>query len=213
MNALIDACMVLLVLTNLAALGSSRLTALIRLVAIQGIVLSLLAILTRWHELGVATLGLSVTTLAIKGVVFPVLLTRAIREAKVRREVEPYVGYTLSIVAGLVSLAVAAWLGSRLNLDAESSPLVVPVALSMILIGLFFVISRKKALSQVLGYLILENGTYAFGLVLLHETPLLVELGMLLDAFVAVFVMGIVMFQINREFDHMNAAELDSLKG
>jgi hydrogenase-4 component E len=213
MSSLIDATMIMLVLTNLAALGSSRLTALIRLVAIQGVVLSFLPVLTQWHELGFATMGLSLATLAVKGVVFPALLNRAIREARVQREVEPYVGYSLSIIAGLASLGVAAWLGSRLNLGAASSPLVVPVALSMISIGLFFVITRRKALSQVVGYLILENGTYAFGLVLLHETPLLVELGMLLDIFVAVFVMGIVIFRINREFDHMNADELDSLKG
>ena len=134
-------------------------------------------------------------------------------ELIVRREVEPFVGYTLSIVAGLLSLVIAAWLGKRLSLVALSSPLVVPVALSMVLIGLFFVISRKKALSQVLGYLILENGTYAFGLVLLHETPLIVELGILLDAFVAVLVMGIAIFRINREFDHIDADQLDSLKG
>ena len=213
MSTLIDVIMVLLVLTNLLVLGSSRLTACIRLVAIQGVALSVLPILTQWHELGIATVGLSAATLAIKGVVFPLLLLRAIREAKVQREVEPFVGYTLSIVAGLLSLVIAAWLGKRLSLVALSSPLVVPVALSMVLIGLFFVISRKKALSQVLGYLILENGTYAFGLVLLHETPLIVELGILLDAFVAVLVMGIAIFRINREFDHIDADQLDSLKG
>jgi len=213
MSRLIELSMALLILTNLLLLGSSRLTSCIRLVAMQGVILSFLPVLTQWHELGAATVGMSLTTLAIKGVVFPLLLGRAIREARVQREVEPFVGYTLSIIAGILCLAISVWLGGRLELVGERSPMVVPVALAMILTGLFFVVSRRKALSQVLGYLTLENGIYAFGLVLLRETPFLVELGMLLDVFVAVFVMGIAIFRINREFNHINADELDSLKG
>jgi hydrogenase-4 component E len=87
----------------------------------------------------------------------------------------------------------------------------VPLALSTILIGLFVVISRIKALSQVLGFLILENGIYAFGAALLLEQPLVVELGVLLDVFVAVFVMGIAIFHISREFDHIDTDALDQL--
>jgi len=90
---------------------------------------------------------------------------------------------------------------------------VVPVALFMIFVGLFVIISRRKAISQILGYIILENGTYAFGMAVLRETPMLVELGILLDAFVAVFVMGVAIYHINREFEHMDADLLDTLKG
>jgi hydrogenase-4 component E len=92
------------------------------------------------------------------------------------------------------------------------SPLIVPVALFTSLIGLFVIISRKKALTQVLGYLVLENGIYAFGVGLVHNAPLVVELGVLLDVFVAVFVMGIAIFHINRQFDHIDTDRMVLLK-
>ena len=79
--------------------------------------------------------------------------------------------------------------------------------------GLFLIVSRKKAISQVLGYLVMENGIYVLGIWMVVEVPMLVELGVLLDAFVAVFVMGIATYQIRREFDHIDVDQLDSLKG
>jgi hydrogenase-4 component E len=88
----------------------------------------------------------------------------------------------------------------------------VPVALFTSLAGLFLIVSRKKALTQVLGYLVLENGIYAFGVGVVQGTPMLVELGVLLDVFVAVFVMGITIFHINRQFDHIDTDQLATLK-
>src|SRR5436190_671839 len=92
------------------------------------------------------------------------------------------------------------------------SPLIVPVALFTSFVGLFIIVSRRKALTQVLGYLVLENGIYAFGVGLVQNTPMLVELGVLLDVFVAVFVMGITIFHINRQFDHIDTDQLATLK-
>ena len=80
------------------------------------------------------------------------------------------------------------------------------------LVGLFLIIGRKKALSQVLGYLVFENGIYAFGVGVAYEAPLLVELGVLLDVFVAVFVMGIAIFHIRREFDSIDTTRLETLR-
>lgn len=90
--------------------------------------------------------------------------------------------------------------------------MLIPGAMFTILTGLFIVVSRRKALTQVLGYLVLENGVYVFGSSLAVEEPLLVEMGILLDVLVAVFVMGIVIFQINREFDHIDTDKLSVLK-
>ena len=91
--------------------------------------------------------------------------------------------------------------------------MVVPTALFTFWIGMFLIVSRKKALTQVIGYLTLENGIYLFGLALAREEPLLVEMGVLLDVFVAVFVMGIAIFHISREFDHIDVDRLSRLKG
>jgi hydrogenase-4 component E len=81
------------------------------------------------------------------------------------------------------------------------------------LIGFLVLVSRRKALTQVIGYLVIENGVYVFGQSVAAQMPFLVELGILLDLLVGVFVMGIVIHQINREFDHIDVDQLNLLKG
>jgi hydrogenase-4 component E len=93
------------------------------------------------------------------------------------------------------------------------SPLTVPVGLATMLIGLFVIVSRRKAITQVLGYIVVENGIYAVGVALVGGVPLLVELGVLLDVFVAVFIMSIAAYHISREFDHIDVDQLDRLRG
>jgi hydrogenase-4 component E len=211
--AWIDSALVLLVLTNLMLLGSSRIRTCIRVVAVQGMILGVLALLARRDALSWHAVLLAAGSMGLKGLLFPWLLFRARREADVRREPRPFVGYQTSLLAGVVAMGVSVWLGGRLPLPNEViSSLVVPAAFFTILCGLFLIVSRKTALTQVLGYLVLENGIYAFGVAVVQEAPLLVELGVLLDVFVAVFVMGIIIFHISREFDHMDTARLASLK-
>src|ERR1035438_7468413 len=96
--------LILVVLSNLKLLGSSRLGASIRVVAAQGVVLGLLPILAHLHELSVRFAVLAVVTIALKGIAFPWFLFRAVREAEVTREIEPYVGYVASLVAGVLAL-------------------------------------------------------------------------------------------------------------
>lgn len=205
---------VLLFLTDLVMLGLSELGACIRMVAIQGILLGLFTLIAREDVLTARLIVLGVVSMGLKGFVFPLLLSRDIREAKVRREVEPFVGYAASIVAGLLMLAASMWIAARFPmLSAATSSFVIPVALSTAFTGLFLIISRRKALTQVIGYLVFENGIYMFGIAAAGEIPFLVELGVLLDVFVAVFVMGIAINHINREFDHIDADQLSSLKG
>lgn len=205
---------VLLFLTNLVMLGLSELGACIRMVAIQGILLGLFTLIAREDALSMRLIILGVVSMGVKGFVFPFLLSRDIREAKVRREVEPFVGYAASIVAGLLMLAVSMWISARFPMLLHTtSTFIIPVALSTVFTGLFLVISRRKALTQVIGYLVFENGIYMFGITAAGEIPFLVEFGVLLDVFVAVFVMGIAINHINREFDHIDADQLSSLKG
>ena len=209
-----DLILVLVMLTNLKLLASSELGASIRVVAAQGVMLGLLPVLAHAHELSLHFAALAAGTVALKGVVFPWLLFRALREAEVTREVEPYVGYITSILIGLAALAASFWLGGRLPVSTgEPTSLLVPSALFSIFAGLFLIVARKRAVNQVLGFLVMENGIYTFGVGIVAELPFLVELGVLLDAFVAVFVMGIAVYHINREFDHIEVNRLDRLKG
>lgn len=206
--------LVLVALTNLKLLGSSRLGASIRVVALQGVVLGLLPILAHLQNLSSHFALLALGTITLKGVVFPWLLFRAVREAEVAREIEPYVGYVASLVAGVLALGVSFWMCTRLAMPENiASPWLAPVALFSIFAGLFLIVARKRALNQVLGFLVLENGIYTFGVGVVAETPFLVELGVLLDVFVAVLVMGIAVYHINREFDHIETDRLDRLKG
>ncbi len=209
----IDVILILLVLTNLRLLGASRLGASIRTVAVQGVFLGLLALFEHAGSLTASVLVVAVGGMALKGIVFPWLLFRAVREAEVEREVEPYVGPIPSLLVGVAALGGSLWLTRHLELPEQaSSSLLVAAALFSIIVGLFLIVTRKKAISQVLGFLVLENGVYAFGVGLVLESPLLVELGVLLDVFVAVFVMGIIIFHISREFDHIDVDQLASLK-
>lgn len=214
MTTAIDALLVILILTNLVLLGTSLLNSCIRIVAAQGVVLGLLALLAVPGEGWERAVILALAAMVLKGAVIPWLLLRTLREANVRREVEPYVGYSASMLAGVLALGFAFWLGARLPLpDQSGSSLAIPTALFTMLTGLFAIISRRKALTQVLGYLVLENGIYAIGLILVGEVQFLVELGVLLDVLVAVFVMGIAIYHISREFEHMDVDQLDRLKG
>jgi hydrogenase-4 component E len=213
MLLLIDATIVLLILTNLRLIASSRISSCIYVVAFQGILLGVLPLLVGTDHLTLRAVALSGVTILLKGIIFPWLLLRALQSAQARREMEPFVGYTMSLLVGAVLLGTAMWIGRQLPLPIPAaSPLMVPLAMFNIMIGLFAIVSRRKALTQVLGYLVVENGIYAFGLAFALNEPLLVELGVLLDAFMAVFVMGIIIFHISREFDHMDTDRLNLLK-
>lgn len=214
MNNWVDSLLLIVIISNLALLGSSQLRSCIRLVAFQGVALGLLPLVVRDGAPTVWVMLLCAATIALKGVIFPRLLVAALEGANIRREVEPFVGYTASILWGLFSLTISVWLASRLPAFGHvSSSLLVPVSFFLIFVGLFITVSRRKAISQILGDIVLENGTFVFGMALLRETPLLVELGVLLDAFAAVFVMGVAVHHINREFDHIDVDQLDSLRG
>ncbi len=213
MNISVDTIMLLLILTNLALLGSGQLGFCIRVVSVQGIALGLLPVLLGSGGWSIHAVILAVSALALKGVVFPWLLFAALRASDVRRETDPFVGYTLSIIFGVAALALFIWLGRRLALPLSAdSRLTAPVAFFTILVGFFLIVTRKKALTQVLGYLVLENGIYTFGATISTQQPWLVEMGILLDVFVAVFIMGIMIFHISREFNHIDTHRLARLR-
>lgn len=211
----IEIMMILLVLSDFALLGLSRLRTSISIASLQGMLLGVLAVVTQWGVLTPRLVMIAAASFLIKGFVFPYLLRRGIREAGTQHEVEPFVGYITSLMAGLAMLGISFWLDAKLPLfTAESgNALIVPAALTTLLTGLFLIVARRNALNQCLGYVIMENGIYTFGVYAVVEIPLLVELGILLDVFVAVFVMGIAIYHINREFDHLDADRLNVLKG
>jgi hydrogenase-4 component E len=197
---------------NLLALGSNRLPTIIWAMAAQGMALGVMPMLIEpdfnWH------VGLIVAaTVAGKGIVIPGLLRRAMRAANIDREIEPFIGFVPSLLLGAGgAIAAVALAGMLPLLPEQAGSLFVPGALASVLTGFVLLIGRAKAISQVCGYLILENGIYLFGLLLIHAMPLLVEAGILLDLTVAVFVIGIIVDRIQRAFDSLDTRKLTALR-
>ncbi len=207
-----DLFLVLVTLTNFMILGTSRLTTCIRATALQGLLLGALplALIPRWS---LHIVALAAGSAIVKSLVLPWLLRRAIREASVRREIEPRIGFAASLVLGTATVAIAFGVAQRLPLPESPSELLVPVALATVMMGFLALTTRTKAVMQVVGYLMLENGIYLFGLTSAERVPFLVEVGVLLDVFVGVFIMGIVVFHINREFDAISSTRPSEFGG
>lgn len=197
---------------NLLSLASSRMPSLIRIVATQGVALGVIPILMEGQFSWLVAL-VSAGTVMLKGVVIPNLLHRAMRAVKIDREIEPFIGFVPSLLLGAAG-TIAAVAGARALplLPEHAGTLLVPGALASIFTGFILLIGRVKAISQVCGYLVLENGIYLFGLLLINSTPLLVESGILLDLTVAVFVIGIIMDRIQRAFDSLDTRRLTALR-
>lgn len=197
---------------NLVALASSRLPSVIRAAAVQGLVLGILPLLVEEKPQWI-TVVVAVGTMAVKGFIIPGLLRRALRAANIDREMKPLLGFVPSLLLGAAATIGAIVLGGKLPVRPEYAKLLlVPGAFATVVCGFVLLMTRSKAISQVCGYLILENGIYLFGLLLISVTPLLVEAGILLDLTVAVFVIGIIVDRIQREFDSLDTRKLTTLR-
>jgi hydrogenase-4 component E len=197
---------------NLLALGSSRVPSMIRAVALQGMVLGVLPILAG-HESNWVAVLVALATMAIKGYLIPSLLRRALRAANVDREIKPLIGFVPSLLLGAAATGGAVALAGVLPLRPEHAhSLLVPGAFATVICGFLLIMGRSTALAQVCGYLVLENGIFMAGLLLLGAVPLMVEGGILLDLTVAVFVIGIFVDRIQREFDTLDTRKLTTLR-
>ncbi len=204
MNTIVELVLVTVVMTNLVLLGTTRVGACIRLVAVQGLILGVLPLVVHHGAPDLHLAVTSVVTLVLRAAVFPWLLHRAMVLAGTRDSRDPGVSTSTSVLLGVLFLGYAIWLGTRLPLAvAPDSPLIVPVALATILSGLFLIVARRMALMQVAGYLVLENGMFTFAVGAMLEEDMLMQLGVLLDVFVLLFVMGIIFNHISSEFEHL----------
>jgi len=197
---------------NLVALGSSRLPSIIRATALQGVLLGIMPLLLD-NDFGWQVAAVALATAIGKGVVIPGLLQRAMRAAHIEREIEPFIGFVPSLLLGAGGTIAAVAIARTLPLLPEhAKSLLVPGAIASMLTGLILLTGRVKAISQVCGYLIFENGIYLFGLLLIGSTPLLVEAGVLLDLTVGIFVIGIIVDRIQRAFDSLDTRKLTALR-
>jgi hydrogenase-4 component E len=206
-----DQLLVLVMLINLVMLGTSRLVFSIRAVAVQGVILGILPGLI--HPFSFHLAVITAVIILAKGIVIPYLINDAVRKAHIRREVEPYIGYVPTLLLGAVFTALSFAFAENLPLAPEHKDLLfVPASIATLLTGFLIITTRRKAISQVIGYLVMENGIFVFGLLLSEAMPFMVEAGALLDLLVGIFVMGIVINHISREFSSVDTSRLQTLK-
>jgi len=207
-----DFLIALIMLTNFTLVATSRINKAIQVTVVQGLLLGLLPISMGLGR-HVHILLMVASAIAVKAWLIPYLFRRALNKVKIQREVDPTIGFTASLILCALGTGLSLLLTSNLPLiPGNGNTLFVPAALSTLLTGFLLLISRRKALTQVVGYLVLENGIYIFGLLLIEEMPLLVETGILLDLFVGIFVMGIVINHISVAFDSTDTRHLAELK-
>ena len=212
MAGIVDALLVVVLLLNFFMLGTSRMRSIINGSAAQGIVLGAVALFAH-GELGLQPVLVAGGAVVLKGVLIPWMLFRALRDVAIRREVEPLIGFIPSLLTGALGTGLAILFAHTLPLaDEHVGSLLVPTSLSTVLTGFILLTTRKKAITQVVGYLILENGVFIMGLTLINAMPFLVEIGVLLDLLVAIFVMGIIINHIQREFASLDTTHLSQLK-
>jgi hydrogenase-4 component E len=212
MSELLNLLLVVVLLFNFLMLGTSRVRAVIDAAAAQGILLGV-AYLTMHGASGTRAIALGVAMIGIKGILIPRILRGALRSQNIRREVEPFVSFTTSLLLGALATGLSVVFARTLPLaEGDASALLIPASLATQLTGFIVLTTRRKALTQVVGYLTLENGIFIFGLTLIEAMPFLVEVGVLLDVLVGVFVMGIVVDHISREFSSIDSDELTELR-
>ncbi len=216
MKNIIDIVLVVILLSVLFSLASNRLISLVKIMAVQGIMASLLPLLLEHHSsMGSGGLILFQVMILIKGFLIPGLLYVALSRMTITREIEPIIGYHASLFAGLIIILLSVFITDRLHLTMpRGHELLLTTAITTMSAGFFLMMSRRKAITQVIGYLMLENGIYLIGTALTKHSHTInvVEFGVLLDLLVGVMIMGIILHNINHAFDDIDTDLLNRLK-
>lgn len=212
-SQLVDLCAVLLLLTCFAIVAQRRLSACVDLFALQSLFLAataaIVAFLTGIHHIYIA----AALTIVIKVVVIPRILNKVIERLNVSRELV----MNVNIPAGLLicgALVIVAFfitqpiipLGYLLTRDSLA------IALAIVLIGFFTMIARKKAVTQMVGFLVMENGLFLGATAAAYGMPLIVELGVFFDVLVAGLIVGIYTHRLQDAFDSVDTSSLTGLK-
>jgi hydrogenase-4 component E len=211
---LIDILAAAILVTAFLVVSSRSLVFYIRLFALQSFFLGAVALLVVLGYGETHILIAAVLTIAIKAIAIPVVLSRVIERIHVRKEVDFSINIPASLLlcGGMVILAdsVAHSILGAQRADAPAVSRVLSVSIAMMLIGLFIMTTRKKAITQIVGLLTMENGVFLSGLSITYGMPLIVEVGIFFDILVAVLILGVFIFRINRTFESIS---IDSLRG
>jgi len=210
---LLNACAALLLLLSFAMLSQRRVVTLVNLLAVQGGLLAFATLLLAWrtaqHHLYLSAL----LTLSLKAVFLPWLLHRLIRRLQVYWDTEPLLNISGTMLTGLLIVVFAFGLAQPITqLASTTLRSGIGIAISVVLLAFLMMITRRKAMSQVVGFLSMENGLFFGAMSATYGMPMVVELGVALDVLVAMLVLGVFFFQIREQFDSLDLHHLESLK-
>jgi hydrogenase-4 component E len=210
---LVNALAALLLLVSFAMLSQRRVVTMVNLLALQGVILLAATLLLAWRT-GERHLYLSAAlTLGLKVIFLPWLLHRLIRRLDVYWDTDPLLNITGTMLAGLVVVVFAFGLAQPIAaLASTATRSSVGIAVAVILLAFLTMITRRKAMSQVIGFLSMENGLFFGAMSATYGMPMIVELGVALDVLVAMLVLGVFFFQIREQFDSLDLQNLESLK-
>lgn len=212
-DQLVDLIAALLLLTSFAMLAQRRITALVDLLALQGVLLTAATLVAAWST-GHAHLYVSaLLSLVLKVVVLPALLRRLVRRLDLQWDREALVNTPTTMLVGIVLVIIA--FNLALPISALSGTILrgaLGIALASVLLAFLMMITRRKAVSQVVGFLAMENGLFFAATSVTYGMPMVVELGIALDVLVGAFVFGIFFFRIRETFDSLDTRNLETLE-
>lgn len=202
-----------LLLISFAMLSRRRTQRLITLLAWQGAVLFISTSLVAW-DAGLTELWYSAAlTLILKVIALPWILHRLIQRLGAQWDSEPLVNIPITMLVGLVLVIFAFGLAQPIGMMATTiTGHTIGIALAVILLAFLMMITRRKAITQVIGFLAMENGLFFAATSATYGMPMIIELGIALDLLVAVFILGIFFFQIREQFDSLDLHHLESLR-
>jgi hydrogenase-4 component E len=208
----VDVLLSLVLLSILLAFGSSRLPVLVKVLAFQGIVVSLVPLFAG-QKMGAGSIVFTLATMMIRGMAIPYCIHHAIHKVAIRRDIEAIVGYHASVLAGLLLIVGAILVSRKFSLlTTTPSALPLPAAISLLASGMFLLMARRNAFAMVLGYMMMENGIYLVGTTFSMRTHHIVEFGILLDVLAGVMSMAVILQHIKQTFDDVDTALLRTLK-
>jgi hydrogenase-4 component E len=210
---LINLLAALILLIAFAMLAQRRIVRLIDLFALQGFAL-FLATLVVAAKTGQGHLYFSAAlTLVLKAIALPWILHRLVRQLHVKGEVEPLINIPTTMLVGLALVVVA--FNVALPISALSATITrgtLGIALAVVMLAFLMMITRRKAITQVVGFLSMENGLFLAATSATYGMPMVVELGIALDVLVGVIILGVFFFQIRDQFDSLDIHHMEKLK-
>jgi hydrogenase-4 component E len=201
-----------LLLSAVLMVWRRELAAIVRLLVAQGILLAALALLLGIREHSSELYAVAAGVLVLKAIVLPAVLRRVLRETGEARDAEPLLNVAASLLAAAL-LTLLAYAVSRPLVALAPSPAThaLPVGLAMVFLGFFVLVTRRRALSQVVGFLLLDNGIAATAFLATAGVPLIVELGVSLDLLLVVLVLQVLTARMRLTFGHSDLDELREL--